>query len=143
MLNKLNDEIKKAMINKDASKRDVLRAVKSSANLLAKEDHKEVDNDYILTAVKKEIKALQGTLAALDGNSGVEDAIKDANYRISILNDYMPKMLSKEEVLAIATPIINSLDNPNMGMAMKAVMPMLKGKADGRLISEVVKELLK
>lgn len=142
MLKKIESEIKAAMITKDPAKRDVLRAVKSSANLMAKEKHEEVSDEYILAAIKKEIKALQGTITALEGKSGVEKVVSDANYRIQILNTYMPTMLSKDEVRQIAMPIINALENPNFGLAMKSVMPFLKGKADGKVINEVVKELL-
>ena len=131
MIKKINKEIKKAMLEKDASKRDVLRAVKSTANLMAKEKHEEMEDAHVIAAVKKEIKALNGTLAALEGKTGVDEAAKDANYRISILEEYLPKMLNRNEVLAIAEPIIAGLENPNVGSAMKAVMAVLKGKADG------------
>ena len=66
MIKKINKEIKKAMLEKDASKRDVLRAVKSTANLMAKEKHEEMEDAHVIAAVKKEIKALNGTLAALE-----------------------------------------------------------------------------
>lgn len=143
MIKKINEEIKQAMINKDASKRDVLRAVKSTAGLLSKEVHTEVNDEHVMAAIKKEMKALSGTLAALDGKKGVEAAVKDAEYRMSILEEYMPKMLTKEEVMEILTPVIRGLESPNMGAAMKAAMAELKGKADGKVIKEVVMELLK
>lgn len=143
MLKKINEEIKKAMVEKNASKRDVLRAVKSSANLIAKEAHEEVNDEHVLAAVKKEVKALNGTLAALNGKTGVEAAVEDANYRLSVLEAYLPKMLSKEEVAVLAKEIIDGLETPNMGTAMKAVMAELKGKADGKVISAAVSGLLK
>ena len=52
-------------------------------------------------------------------------------------------MLNRNEVLAIAEPIIAGLENPNVGSAMKAVMAVLKGKADGNVIKNVVIDLLK
>ena len=143
MIKKINDEIKKAMLEKDASRRDVFFSVKSAANLMAKEAHKEVEDEHIISAIRKEVKALNGTLAALEGKDGVEEAVKDANYRISVLEVYLPKMLNHDEVLAVADPIVAAMENPNMGNAMKSVMAVLKGKADGKLIKEVVVEILK
>lgn len=143
MLNKINEEIKKAMIAKDTSKRDVLRAVKSSANLLAKEDHTEITDSHLLAAIKKEVKTLNGTLQALEGKNGVTEAVADAKYRITVLEEYLPKMMSEEEVKAAVIKIIGGLENPNMGTAMKAVMQELKGKADGKVISATVSQVLK
>ena len=143
MLAKINEEIKNAMIHKDASKRDVLRAVKSSANLLAKEDHTGITDEHIVAAVKKEIKTLNGTLQALEGKNGVAEAVADAKYRISVLEEYMPKMMSEAEVEVTVARIISGLENPNMGTAMKVVMHELKGKADGKVISATVSRVLK
>ena len=143
MITKINEEIKNAMMNKDTSKRDVLRAIKSSANLMAKENHTEITNEHVISAIKKEIKTLNGTVVSMEMNPAAANAVADAKYRISILEAYLPKMMTKEEVMNIAENIIKTLENPNMGTAMKAVMSELKGKADGKMISSVVSEILK
>lgn len=86
---------------------------------------------------------LNGTIVSLEGKSGVEVAVIDANYRMSILNEYLSELLTKQEVIVISTPLLKVLENPNMGTAMKTVMPSLKGKADGKIIGEVVTEILR
>lgn len=143
MITKINEEIKKAMIAKDSSKRDVLRAVKSSAGLIAKELHTEISNEHVLSAINKEIKALNGTINSLSGNTAGAAAVEDARYRISILEDYLPVMMSAEEVESEVKRILDGLGEVDMRNAMKAVMAELKGKADGKLISETVKNLIK
>ena len=144
MINKINTEIKNAMLEKDASKRDVLRAVKSAAGLFAKEEHVELNDNHIIKAAQREIKTLRGTIVSLNGTNMEHSAIvEDAQYRIHILEDYLPVMLSEDAVKAEVAQILNGIENLTMGMAMKTVLSQLKGKADGKAISNAVGEYLK
>ena len=144
MINKINAEIKNAMLAKDTSKRDVLRAVKSAASLLAKEEHTDLNDNHIIKAVQREIKTLRGTIVSLKGTNMEHGAIvEDAQYRIHILEDYLPVMLSEDAVKAEVVQILNGIENLTMGMAMKTVLAQLKGKADGKAISSAVSDYLR
>lgn len=66
------------------------------------------------------------------------------NYKLSMayINEYAPKMMSKDEVREAALEILRQNEVANKGAAMKLVMPVLKGKADGKLINQVISELI-
>lgn len=139
LLDKLNKEIKEAMVSKDTNKRDVLRSVKSRANLLAKENHCEIDDELLVKALQKELKELSQALEGFKNNTD-NNVYKDYTYRVSVLKEYMPSMMSEDEVREEVKRILNNLDNVPFGKKMQAVMGELKGKADGKLIQKIVKE---
>lgn len=139
LLEKLNGEIKEAMVSKDTNKRDVLRSVKSRANLLAKENHCEIDDELLVKALQKELKELSQALEGFKNNTD-NNVYKDYTYRVSVLKEYMPSMMSEDEVREEVKRILNNLDNVPFGKKMQAVMGELKGKADGKLIQKIVKE---
>lgn len=140
LLERLNAEIKEAMLNKDTEKRDVLRAIKSNATLIAKEKHVDIADEFVLDAIKKEIKQLNQTLNSLTGKEDT-DLFKGTAYRIKVLEAYMPKQMTEDEIREAVRNIIANLgENVAFGVKMGAVMKELKGKADGKLIQKIVKE---
>jgi hypothetical protein len=137
----IDAKIKEAMINKDAETRDVLRAVKSNANLAAKEAHTDVTDDMFVSAFKKELKMMNQTVASLAGKEDT-DLYKSTLSKIKVIESFLPKEMTEEDVKAIVEKIVAGLgDNANFGTKMQAVMKELKGKADGKLIQKVVKGL--
>lgn len=139
LLEKLNGEIKEAMVSKDTNKRDVLRSVKSRANLLAKESHCEINDELVVKAIQKEMKELSQALDSFKSNTD-NDVYKDYVYRVDVLKEYMPSMMSEDEIREEVKRILNSLGDVPFGKKMQAVMKELKGKADGKLIQKIVKE---
>lgn len=141
LLERLNTEIKEAMINKDVHKRDVLRTVKSNANLDAKEKHVDITDELVIDAVKKEIKQLNQTVKSLAGKENTV-LYRSSKYRIEILETYMPKQLTEDEIREEVKKIVSEMDeNVAFGVKMRAVMKELSGKADGKLIQKFVKEV--
>ena len=141
LLERLNTEIKEAMINKDVEKRDVLRTVKSNANLDAKEKHVDITDELVIDAVKKEIKQLNQTVKSLAGKENTV-LYRSSKYRIEILETYMPKQLTEDEIREAVKKIVSEMDeNVAFGVKMRAVMKELSGQADGKLIQKFVKEV--
>lgn len=138
LLEKINGEIKEAMVSKDADKRDVLRSIKSRANLMAKEGHTEINDDLIIKAVQKEMKEMTQALTSFKDNTD-NDVYKSYKYRLSLIEKYLPSMMSEEEVVEAVKNILSNLEDASFGEKMKAVMSELKGKADGKLIQKAVK----
>lgn len=76
---------------------------------------------------------------------GREDLVAETEVEIQILKRYLPVMMSQEEIVAIAREAIAEIgaaDPRQMGQVMSVLMPRVKGRADGRMVSQVVKELL-
>ncbi len=131
----LKDQISKeiivAMKSKDKVRLNVLRYLKKLfiENDTAKKQLVEMD---ILISYAKKIK---DSMAMYPDGSPQQDEVKA---EVLILEEYLPKQLSEEEVADILKGIIAGLEAPNMGLIMKQLTPAIKGKFDGRKASEMV-----
>lgn len=140
MLTKIQNEIKEAMKSKDSEKKDVLKAVVDKAKLSAKEQKVDVSNDIVIAAIQKELKQQRQTLESIKDK--IEHPLfKSTMYRISVLESFLPKMMSREEVEQRAKEILATGEYPNFGEKMKAVMAELRGQADNGTIKSVVQTL--
>ena len=105
--------------------------------------HVELTDDQVIAVLRKEVKQRKETLAEL-ADSSRDDLIEQTNAEIAVLQKYLPAELSEEEIRKVVQEIVDAMDpeQRNMGSMMKAAMAQLKGKADGKVISEIVRELL-
>ena len=105
--------------------------------------HADFDDDQVLTILRKEVKQRKETLAEIK-DSGREDLVEATQAEIDILQKYLPAELSAEAVKKLVVEIVNAMnpEDRKMGLVMKSVMAKLRGKADGKLISTVVREIL-
>lgn len=143
MVLKIKNDIKEAMINKDELTKNTLRMVQSNAQLEAKEKKEELSNTHILNAINKELKQTRQALKMLeDNNQTTGNFYEETVKRISILEKYLPKQLTEAEIEVEVRKLIEGIDKNNKGLVMKTVMPALKGKADGKLINQVVTRIL-
>lgn len=137
-------EIKEAMKSKDITKRDALKIVVDKARGIQKKlnpvDAPDVIPDDIMTqAIQMEIKQLTQTKTILEENGKeTTDLYIQTTHKMAILSSYLPTQMTREEVEKAVSDIISKGEYPNFGMKMKAVMAELKGKADNKLIKEIV-----
>ena len=105
--------------------------------------HADFDDDQVLTVLRREVKQRKETLAEIK-DSGREDLVEATQAEIDILQKYLPAELSAEAVKKVVVEILNAMnpEDRKMGLVMKSVMAKLRGKADGKLISTVVREIL-
>ena len=142
MYKRIKSDIKEAMKNKNVEIRDCLRMVVDKAKITMKEKNptesiEDIPDDVIINAVQKEIKQLKQTADALYGKED-SNYYQETIYKISILSQYLPKQMTREEVETAVAKILSNGEFKNFGMSMKAVMNELRGKADNKLIKEVV-----
>ncbi len=140
----IKNHIKEAMKNKDTDKRDVLKMVVDKAKAIIKEtnpydDGNYIPDDIIVQAINKEIKQLNQTKDMLKGKEDAE-LYQTTVKKIYILESYLPKMMTREEVEKAVAIILSTKEYPNFGMKMKVVMAELKGKADNKVIKEFVEK---
>ncbi len=141
---RIMNDMKEAMKSKDELKLKVLRSLKSAIGYFEVEGEKrEAKDEDIEKIVLKEIKKRQESVEAYR-NAGREDLAKAEEEELKILQEYAPKMLSKEEVKVIVEEVIKELSatKKDFGAVMKEVMNRVKGKAEGKIVNELVKELL-
>ena len=141
---RINNDIKDAMKARESEKLAALRDIKSKLLLEATsgsgEISEDVENGIVMKLYKQRIDTYD-----LYIKEGREDLAKDEKFQAGIIEAYMPKMMSREEIQVIVKEKIaaSGASGPgDIGKVMGPIMGMLKGKADGSLISEVVKEEL-
>ena len=105
--------------------------------------HADFNDDQVLAVLRKEVKQRKETLAEIEG-SGREDLVTQTKAEIGVLEKYLPAEMAPEAVEAAVKEIVDAMDpgQRNMGSVMKAVMAKLKGKADGKLINQIVRKIL-
>ena len=145
MIQKIRDDLKLAMKEKNVEKRDVLKMVLNKANALAKDEKIEIPtNDMVLNAIKKELKQIEDTIDILKKNTKEDTSLyKESVTKCEILKTYLPKQLNEEELTREIQSYIeeNHIDTSNKGSIMKAIMPIFKNKAEGKLINQVISKL--
>lgn len=143
----IQSSIKDAMKSKNVIKRDVLKMAVSKAQSIAKEQKAELTDDIMLDGIRKELKQLNQTKDSLVGRE-TSELYQSTLQKIDILSGYLPRMLNEDETAsAIRDILLNrsyvDFSKLNKGMAMKIVMPEMKGKADNKLIAKCVDDFLK
>ena len=134
------EQIKTAMKEKDTLAKGVLTLLKSALDNAEKEKGAALTGEEEIAIVNREIKqtnqALEGAL-----NAGRADLIEKEQSKLALLKQFLPEQLSEEKIaeLLIEAGISKGM---NMGDAMKIAKPLLAGKADGAVMSKVVKSLI-
>lgn len=142
LLVKIQENLTVAIKSKNEKEMSALRmliaAVKNEE--IAKRP-KPLEEQDVLSAIKREIKKLKDGISEFRAG-GREDLVFAYEEEIKILAKYLPEEISEEKLRQIVAEKISSASDKNFGAVMKAVMAELKGKADGSLVSKIVKEVL-
>lgn len=143
LFEQIKTDIKQAMVEKDEVRKNTLRMVVNSTQMMAKEGKQEITDELTQDAIKKELKQANQAMDILKQEGKMEGEFYEKTKRqIELLSSYLPKQLSKEEIKEEIRKLMAGQEMTNKGLIMKTVMPVLKPKADGKLINEAVTELL-
>ncbi len=142
---KINDEIKKAMLAKDHERLSALRAIKSEI-LLQKtsKGSSDVTQDTEISILQKLVKQRKDS-AQLYKEQNREDLYTDEINQAKVIEEFLPEQLSKDKVKEIVSNIVEKLgatSMKDMGKVMGASTKELAGRADNKLIASIVKEIL-
>lgn len=143
-VDQINADIKAAMLAKEKEKLAALRDIKSKLMLEATSGNGEVTDATAMKIVMKLHKQRVETFE-LYTNEGREDLAAEEKYQADVIANYLPKMLSEDEVRAEAAEAIASVGATgpqDMGKVMGILSGKLAGKADGKMIADMVKALL-
>jgi len=141
---RLLDDLKAAMKEKDELKKDVIQLVRAAILQVEKDKKTTLDDDGIIEVLAKEVKKRNDSLPEFE-KSGRQDLIDKLNAEIQLLMQYLPKQLSESELREIVKESIaetSASSVKDMGKVMQSVMPKVKGRADGKLVNAIVKEML-
>lgn len=140
LLERLTDDMKQAMRDKDKEKLSVIRMVKAALQNEAIKLGHDLSDEEELTVLNRELKQRKDSLLEFE-NAGRSDLADKLIAEIEILMIYMPEQLTEEEVEEIVKQTIsetNASTKAEMGKVMGAIMPKVKGKADGSLVNRLV-----
>lgn len=143
------DEVRSAMMAamkaKDKERKDALSALLTALKNKAIDKRADLTEEEETQVILKEIKQLKETIEMTPADR--TDILAECNSRLTVLEEYASKMMDEAEIKAVVSEVLTSLglDAPTAkekGKIMKELMPKVKGKADGKLVSEVVASFL-
>ncbi|MGE0569035.1 MAG: GatB/YqeY domain-containing protein [Bacteroidia bacterium] len=140
---KINADIKAAMLAKEAKKLEALRAIKSSI-LLLKTSPEGLTEESAMKAIQKEVKKRKES-ADLYIQQNRQDLAEVEQFQAEIMEVYLPKQMSEDEIKAVLKSIITEVGAAgpgDMGKVMGAATKKLAGQADNKIVSQLVKSLL-
>ena len=141
---KLMEDLKLAMKEKNEIRKNTVQMVRAAILQIEKDKGIKVEDDKIIEIIAKEVKGKKDALTDFE-KAEREDLINQTKEEISILEEYLPKQLTKEEIKIEVEKVINDIgatSMKDMGAVMKESKARIGAAADGRAINEVVKELL-
>ncbi|HWO77692.1 MAG TPA: GatB/YqeY domain-containing protein [Bacillus sp. (in: firmicutes)] len=145
LVQRLNDDMKQAMKNKEKEKLSVIRMLKASLqNEAIKVGKSELSEEEELTVLSREVKQRKDSLHEFE-KAGRDDLVEKIQTELRFVEEYLPEQLSEEELSAIIDEVITSLgatSKSEMGKVMGAVIPKVKGKAEGSLVNKLVMQKL-
>jgi uncharacterized protein YqeY len=140
----IEDEIKEAMRARDGERRDALRLILNSLRNSEKELQRPLSDDEELQVLQRERKKRVEAAEAFR-NGGREEQAQAEERELSILEEFMPEPLSEDEIEEIVDDAIAEVGATSMadlGRVMADVMPQIAGRADGSVVSQIVREKL-
>ncbi len=143
---KLNDDMKQAMKDREAGKLrlSVIRMARAAVKNVEIDRKKELDEEEVLDVLAKEVKMRRDSLEEFKkGNR--PDLVATLEQEIAILMGYLPAQLSDDEVRALVAEAVaqtGAAGPKEMGKVMSALMPKVKGRADGKIVNAMVRDAL-
>ena len=144
MVEKLKQDMIEAMKNKEKERLTVIRMVKAAMDQEHIDRKKEINDELLIDVVNKQIKMRKDSISEFE-KGGRSDLIEATQKEVDILMNYLPEQLSIEEVKDIISAIFDEVKpegQKDMGKVMKEATSQLKGKADMKEVSNIIKEKL-
>lgn len=144
MVEKLDKDMIEAMKNKEKDRLTVIRMVKASLKQEQIDHKKEINDDLLIDVVNKQIKMRKDSIQEFEKGNRT-DLIEKTQAEIDILMNYLPEQLTEEEVKKVIDEIfaeLNPTSQKDMGKVMQQATSKLKGKADMKEVSTIIRERL-
>ena len=145
MRNQILEDLKSAMKAQDKLKLSVIRMVKSSIQMEELNKKRELTDEEVIDVISKQIKTRKDSINEFT-KGGREDLVESTSKEIDILSAYLPEQLTEEEINDIIDKVfleVKPESSKDMGKVMKAITPLVKGKADMGALSSIIKNRLK
>lgn len=141
----LSADMRAAMKDSQGKSRlSVLRLLKAAIQYEEIEKRRELSDEEVLGVITREIKQRQEVIPDYQ-RAGREATVKQINEEIKYLQTYLPQQMTEEEIRSLVAQVIKETQaqgTKDIGKVMKAIIPQTKGRADGKLVNSLVKQLL-
>lgn len=140
----IQQDIKAAMLAKDTDTRNTLRLLSAAVKQADVDGGGPIGESEVETIVVKQAKQRRESIEEYE-KAGRDDLAAPEKVELAIIEKYLPQQMSPDEIRALVSAVITETgaDSPKgMGMVMGKLMPQVKGKADGKLVNQIVRELL-
>ena len=144
MKDELLQNLKEAMKNKDTLRKDTITMLRAAILQVEKDSQKTLTDDEICAIVAKEVKKRKESVKEYE-DAGRQDIADSLKQEVEILSKYLPEQLSQEEIVKLVEDAVKesgAASPRDMGKVMSILRPKTAGKADGKLVSDIVKEKL-
>jgi uncharacterized protein YqeY len=144
LIARIEDDLREAMLSRDDPRRDALRLILSSLRSAEKELQRPLHDDEELQVLQRERKRRVEAAEAFRSGGRAEQAEAEER-ELSVLQEFMPEPLSEEELEEIVDDVIAEVGATSMrdlGRVMADVMPQIAGRADGSVVTQIVREKL-
>jgi len=141
---RLEQDMKAALKNKDKTKLGVIRMVRSAIKNAEIERGRPLEEGEVLDVLARELKQRKESLQEFE-KAGRGELVEKVKAEIAVVETYLPAPLSEEELRELARQVIDEVgaSSPaDMGKVMKEIIPRVKGRADGKEVNRIVRELL-
>ncbi|MDQ0204268.1 GatB/YqeY domain-containing protein [Pectinatus haikarae] len=141
---RLMADMKEAMKARQADRLTVIRSMRSAVRQAEIDGKTDLDDNGVISIISKELKMRHDSLTEFQ-KGGRADLVEKTEAEIAVIMPYLPKQLSEDELRALVKDAVEKTGAStakDMGKVMKLIMPEVKGKADGKLVNDVVRELL-
>lgn len=141
---KLLDDMKTAMKDKDAIRKNTVQMVRAAVLQVEKDNKVTLDDEGIIDVIAKEVKKRRDAVPEFE-KGGRQDLVDSLKLEIDILMQYLPQQLTEEELEVIVRKAIEdtgATSAKELGKIMQLVMPQVKGRADGKMINQIAKKIL-
>jgi uncharacterized protein YqeY len=142
---KLQSALKEAMVSKNNVRRDVIRMTLNALKQVEIDSQKQLSAEDALAILQKEAKKRRETIDEME-KAGRSELAAQEKTELNVLEEFLPKQLSNDEITALVKEAIaqsGAASANDMGKVMGVLMPKVKGLADGKVVNQIVRELLK
>jgi uncharacterized protein YqeY len=144
LLEQLNEDMKQAMKSQEKFRLSVIRMVKSSIKNVEIDVRRPLEETEVQDIVQREIKQRKDAMSEFE-KAGREDLVDQLKLELDVLVAYMPQQLTEEEIRFVvqdAIRAVSAASKADMGKVMGAVLPQVKGRADGKIVNQLVQSEL-
>ena len=137
-------DLRTALRDRDTVRKSAIRMVTAALKNARVEKNADLTEDEMIAVLAKEVKQRRNAMAEFE-HAGRQDLVASESAELAVLGAYLPEALSEGKLVELARQVIaeTGANSPKqMGQVMGALMPRVRGRADGRQVSQIVRELL-